>query len=130
MRNSGYYTPHQVKQVQTQRDAADKKVTARIPETYQWLLVPVQINLKSSVEWEAIRLTVQDPLAVLASKKLKTEELLVMGLVGTRPRMGLDKIPLWRGDSVSIKQLAEDFASYLYLPRLVRPSVLVGAVRD
>ncbi|MGB9926918.1 MAG: Swt1 family HEPN domain-containing protein [Methanosarcina sp.] len=123
-------SPHQVKQAQTQRDAADKTVTARIPETYQWLLVPVQVNPQSSVEWEAIRLTGQDPLAVRASKKLKTEELLVMGLAGTRLRMELDRIPLWRGDNVSIKQLAEDFASYLYLPRLVRPSVLIDAIRD
>jgi predicted AAA+ superfamily ATPase len=123
-------SPHQVKQAQTQRDAADKTVTARIPETYQWLLVPVQVNPQSSVEWESIRLTGQDPLAVRASKKLKTEELLVMGLAGTRLRMELDRIPLWRGDNVSIKQLAEDFASYLYLPRLVRPSVLIGAIRD
>lgn len=123
-------SPHQVKQAQTQRDAADKTVTARIPETYQWLLVPVQVNPQSSVEWETIRLTGQDTLAVRASKKLKTEELLVMGLAGTRLRMELDRIPLWRGDNVSIKQLAEDFASYLYLPRLARPSVLIGAIRD
>lgn len=123
-------SPHQVRQAQSQRDSADKTVTARIPEAYLWLLVPVQINPQSSVEWQAIRLTGQDPLAVRASKKLKTEELLVTGLAGTRLRMELDRIPLWRGDSVSIKQLAEDFASYLYLPRLVRPSVLIGAIRD
>jgi hypothetical protein len=123
-------SPYQVKQAQTQRDAANTTVTARIPETYQWLLVPVQVNPQSPVEWQAIRLTGQDSLAVRASKKLKTEELLVTGLAGTRLRMELDRIPLWRGDNVSVKQLAEDFASYLYLPRLVRPSVLIGAVRD
>jgi len=44
--------------------------------------------------------------------------------------MDLDKIPLWRGNSVSIKQLEEDYARYLYLPRLVSPSVLVDCVRD
>ncbi|MDI9396146.1 MAG: DUF499 domain-containing protein [Euryarchaeota archaeon] len=123
-------SPHQVRQAQSQRDSADKTVTARIPEAYVWLLVPVQTNPQSSIEWQAIRLTGQDSLAVRASKKLKTEELLVTGLAGTRLRMELDKIPLWRGDSVSIKQLAEDFASYLYLPRLARPSVLIGAIRD
>ena len=56
--------------------------------------------------------------------------MLVTGLAGTRLRMELDRIPLWRGDKVPIKQLAEDFASYIYLPRLVKPSVLIGAVRD
>jgi hypothetical protein len=44
--------------------------------------------------------------------------------------MELDRVPLWRGDHVPIKQLAEDFARYLYLPRLKEPSVLVGAVRE
>jgi len=123
-------SPHQVKQAQTQKEAANSTVTARIPEAYQWLLVPVQAKPQSSVEWQAIRLSGQDPLAVRASKKLKSEELLVPALAGTRLRMELDRIPLWRGDNVSIKQLAEDFASYLYLPRLIGPSVLIGAIRD
>jgi len=44
--------------------------------------------------------------------------------------MELDKIPLWRGDSVAIRQLADDFARYVYLPRLAGPEVLAGAARD
>ena len=44
--------------------------------------------------------------------------------------MELDKIPLWRGDHVGLKQLAEDFAQYLYLPRLKDTDVLLGAVRE
>jgi hypothetical protein len=39
-------------------------------------------------------------------------------------------VPLWRGDHVAIKQLVEDFARYIYLPRLKEPSVLLGAIRD
>jgi hypothetical protein len=39
-------------------------------------------------------------------------------------------VPLWRGDSVSVKQLAEDFAQYLYLPRLRDTAVLLAAVGD
>jgi hypothetical protein len=44
--------------------------------------------------------------------------------------MELDRVPLWRGDSVAINQLVEDFGRYLYLPRLKEPSVLLGAIRD
>ena len=33
-------SPHQVKQAETQKRAADGAVTALLPETYQWLLVP------------------------------------------------------------------------------------------
>jgi hypothetical protein len=32
--------PHQVRQAETQKQAADGAVTARLPEAYQWLLVP------------------------------------------------------------------------------------------
>ena len=39
-------------------------------------------------------------------------------------------MPLWRGDHVAVKQLVEDFARYLYLPRLAGPEVLVAAIRD
>src|SRR5439155_10730112 len=105
-------------------------VTARVPETYQWLLVPVQTSPQATVEWQALRLTGQDALAVRASKKLRSDELLVTSFAGTRLRMELDRVPLWRGDHVAIKQLAEDFARYLYLPRLKDSAVLVGSVRE
>jgi len=123
-------SPHQVKQAETQRDSANSTVNARVPETYQWLLIPVQENPQSSVEIQVIRLTGQDSLAVRASKKLKNEELLIPALAGTRLRMELDKIPLWRGKHVEIKQLAEDFASYPYLARLTGPSVLADAINS
>ena len=123
-------TPFQVKQAETQRKAADSAVTARLPETYQWLLVPVRSTPQDAVTWQAIRLTGSDALASRASRKLKNDELLITNLGGTRLRMELDRIPLWRGDHVTVRQLAEDFARYAYLPRLVGPDVLVGAVRD
>ena len=69
-------------------------------------------------------------LAVRESKKLKSEELLIPSLAGTRLRMELDRIPLWRGDHVPIRQLAEDFFRYVYLPRLREPEVLTAAVQD
>lgn len=39
-------------------------------------------------------------------------------------------MPLWRGPHVTVKQLAEDFARYLYLPRLSDSNVLAEAVSD
>ncbi len=120
--------PHQVKQAENQLRSADSTVTGRIPETYQWLIVPTQGEPSDPVKWNAIRLSGADSLAVRATKKLKSEELLLTSFGGTRLRMELDKIPLWRGDNVEIKQLLEDFARYLYLPRLADPSVLLGAI--
>jgi predicted AAA+ superfamily ATPase len=122
--------PHQVRQAETQHKAAEGAVVARIPETYQWLLVPTQKTPQSAIVWESFRLTGQEPLAVRASRKLKSQDLLFLGLAGTRLRMELDRVPLWRGNDVPIRQLVDDFARYLYLPRLRNPQVLIDAVQD
>ncbi|MGH7049976.1 MAG: hypothetical protein ACREE5_04955, partial [Acetobacteraceae bacterium] len=42
----------------------------------------------------------------------------------------LDDVPLWRGAHVAVKQLVDDFARYLYLPRLAGPEVLLQSIRN
>lgn len=124
---------HQTKQAETQKSAAENTVLARIPETYSWLLVPHQSSAQQSFEWKKIRLNGADALAVRAGKKLRTEEMLYLAMAGTILRLHLDKIPLWRGDDkthVAIRQLVEDFAKYVYLPRLRDPSVLTNAIQE
>ena len=123
-------SPHQVRQAEIQKEAAASAVTARLPEAYQWLLVPGQTRPDAPVEWQAMRLSGQGPLAARASRKLKGDELLVTGFAATRLRMELDRVPLWRGDAVSVKQIVEDFARYLYLPRVADPTVLLQSVSD
>ena len=123
-------SPHQVKQAEEQKRIADSTVTARLPEAYQWLLVPTQANPQAPIAWQALRLSGQDDLAVRASKKLKNDELLVTTFAPSRLRMELDRVPLWRGDTASIKQLADDFARYLYLPRLKGPDVLLECIHN
>lgn len=122
-------SPHQVKQAETQRASAESVVTARIPETYQWLLVPTQLTPQSPVTWQALRLTGQDALAVRASKKLRSDELLVLNLAASSLKLELDKIPLWRGNHVTVRQLVEDFGRYHYLPRLRTTAVLLDAIQ-
>ena len=122
--------PFQSKQADTKRRSAEDTVKARIPEAYQWLLVPSQPDPKGALEWTEIRLQGTDSLALRATKKLKNEEMLLVQMGGIRLRLELDRVPLWRGDDVTIKQLIEDFATYLYLPRLRDPDVLIAAIRD
>jgi hypothetical protein len=122
--------PHQVRQAETQRHAADGAVTARLPEAYQWLLVPEQLTPQAPITWQAIRLSGSDALAVRASKKLRSDESLITSLGSTILRKHLDDVPLWRGDHVAIKQLIEDFARYLYLPRVSGSDVLLRAMGD
>ncbi|MDI9379266.1 Swt1 family HEPN domain-containing protein [Syntrophorhabdus aromaticivorans] len=122
--------PFQSKQADTKRKNADDTVNVRIPEAYQWLLVPNQPDPKGSPEWTETRLQGSDSLALRASKKLKSEEMLLVQMGGVRLRLELDRVPLWRGNDVLVKQLVEDFATYLYLPRLRDSDVLIAAIRE
>jgi len=123
-------TPFQVKQAEQQQRIADTTVTARLPETYQWLLVPGQATPQSPIEWHTIKASGSEPLALRACKKLKNEEFLILSFSPTRLRMELDRVPLWRGNDVSVRQLVEDFARYLYLPRLLNSHTLVKSISE
>lgn len=123
-------SPHQVKQAETQMASADSTVRARLPETYQWLLIPMQQSPQNPVEWQASRLTGQDALAVRACRKLRSDDLLAVSHAPTLLRLQLDRIPLWRGNHVVVKQIVEDYARYPYLPRLVEPQVLLRSIQD
>lgn len=129
-RESLNLSAHQVRQAETQLQAADSTVNARIPETFQWLLVPVQEDPRAGITWESYRLQGQDRLAVRAAQRLRRDERLLITLAGSLLRMEIDRVPLWRGNHVSVRQLMEDFARYPYLPRLAKPDVLYEAVRD
>lgn len=123
-------SPSQVRQAERQRQEADASVAARLAETYQWLLVPEQSSPQGPVEWRAFRLTGTEALAPRASQKLRREELLLTKLGATMLRKHLDEVPLWRGEHVPVQQLVEDFACYLYLPRLTGPEVVIQAIED
>jgi len=120
----------QKNQAQSKSKEAEDTIKRRIPETFQWLLVPTQPDPQRPLEWEEYRLPGDDALAVRASKKLKNEMLLLTEYAPTLLRAQLDSIPLWRGDHVGVKQLCEDFAQYLYLPRLQDSNVLVAAISN
>lgn len=122
--------PFQTRQAETKRKSADEAVDLRIAEAYQWLLVPGQPNPKGDVDWTDLKLQGQDSLANRAAKKLKNEESLLVQMGAVRLRTELDRIPLWTGNHVGIKQLAEYMARYLYLPRLRDEQVLITAIQE
>jgi hypothetical protein len=92
--------------------------------------VPTQATPQAALTWQTVRLSSgQDALAERASKKLKSDESLLVNFAASRLRMELDRVPLWRGNHVPIRQLVEDFGRYLYLPRLQTSAVLLNATR-
>ena len=120
---------HQRGQAETQLRSVESVVLSRIPETYQRMLTPVQASPQAAVTFQATRLSGGDAVAVRASKKLRSEELLVTSLGPTILRKHLEDIPLWPEGHVSVRALVDYFATYVYLPRLAGPEVLVGAIR-
>ncbi len=128
-------TPFQANQVEQRLDGSDRAVKARIPETYVWLLVAGQKRPETgqafpAVEWQEFRLQGQEWLAERASKKLKNDGLLYTSMAGTILRFEIDQVPLWRGNHVGVKQLVDDFAKYLYLPRVKNGQVILDAIAD
>jgi predicted AAA+ superfamily ATPase len=127
--------PFQANQAKKKKEESDRAVNGRLPEGYCWLLVPGQDRPKDGqpfpeIKWDEFRLKDAEPLAVRAGKKLKNDGLLVASMAGTALELEVDRVPLWRGDHVGVKQLADDFAKYLYLPRVRDQQVLLDAIRD
>ena len=119
--------PQQVRQAETQREVAATEMTTRIPETYRWLLVPVQSDTHGAVSWDALNLTGADPLAVRASRRLRAQDGLMTAYGATLLRMELDRVPLWRGDHVSVSQLARGFRPLPVPAPAKRPGGPAGA---
>lgn len=125
--------PFQTKQAETQRNSARKTVEVRIPETYIWLLVPEQFDARQpaqSVQLTETRIQPQGQLAPNASRKLRNEDLLITQYAGTLLRRDIDSIPLWRGNHVTLKELADFFATYPYLKRFKTTDVLLKAIEE
>lgn len=120
---------YQKRQAEDRAEGEQRTVNQQLPEVFRWLLVPVQ-KRGEEVKWQAIRVQGDGSLAVRASKRLKKDGLLYTNFAPTELRMELDRVPLWRGDHVPITQLMEDFARYLYLPRLRSPELIVHAIEQ
>jgi hypothetical protein len=120
----------QLAQIETRRREWNETVEQRIGEAYQWLLVPARKPGSPEIVWETTRAGGSDPLAIRASRKLRSEEALITTYSGARLRMDLDRIPLWREDRVAVRDLWGFYSQYLYLPRLRDVEVLLAAIAD
>ena len=121
----------QSSQADTKRKHADETVTSQIREAYSWIVVPSQPDPQGLIIWEEIRLQGNSGIAVRASKKLESEELLIKQFSATRLQMALDKYSLWKDKNhLDLKKLWEYFATYIYLPRLLGKNVLLKAIKD
>ncbi|MFP4384574.1 MAG: DUF499 domain-containing protein [Spirochaetia bacterium] len=120
----------QIRQGEEQRKHEDDSISIRLVESFCWLIYPYQSEPKDPVRWTAARLQGNEPLAVRAAARLKNDGQLVAQFGGVSLRIEIDKVPLWRGNHILLKQIQDDFFQYTYLPRLKNAGVLLKAVAD
>ena len=121
---------HQAAQVQSRLTQSDDAVKARIPETYAWLLVPVQPKPSDPVTIEAKRMQSGDRLATRACRRMAQDATLATVFGAANLRNDLDQIPLWRDGKVEVRTLMEDYAQFVYLQRLKSPEILQRTIAE
>ncbi len=126
---------HGRRQAQENLDRFDDAVDLQLEEAYSWLLYPGQQTAQNGtmgpVEWSRVRIgTGGGSLVERASRKVISEGALVTSWAPVMLKSELDKY-LWRdGEHIGLRQVWDDLAKYLYLPRLRDESVFRDTVRD
>lgn len=123
---------YQSNQAEGKRKSGLDTIRLRIPETFVWILTPYQEIGSSEVRWDESKMNGSNQEAYLSRvlKKLISQSQLYNDFASSELRNNLDRIPLWRGDYVSIHRLREDFAKYLYLPKLSSAHLLKQAIES
>ena len=124
-------TAHARQQAKTKTDDANKAVTLRIHETWAKALVPSQPDATNpEIVWDVVTASGGESLAPKVSQKLESQEAIYTVLGAPRLKMELDRY-LWQDkDHVGAKDLLEQFATYLYLPRLTHRDVLQKGIEN
>lgn len=121
-------TQGQVVQAKKQVQHFDDRINALMMEAFCYLIVPTQEGTKP-IELSVSKLNGEGLLA-RAARRLKNEQQLILEWAPALLRMELDRW-LWKdGDHTSLRQVWENLAQYVYLPRLRDQDVLAGAVRS
>ncbi len=123
---------YQSNQAEGKRKSGLDTIKLRLPETFVWILTPYQEVESSDVQWDESKMNGSNQEAYLSRvlKKLTSQSQLYNDFASSELRINLDRIPLWRGDNVSVRQLREDFAKYLYLPKLSSAHLLQQAIES
>lgn len=123
---------YQANQAEGKRKSGLDTIKLRLPETFVWILTPFQEVGSSDVQWDESKMNGSNQDAYLSRvlKKLTSQSQLYNDFASSELRINLDRIPLWRGNDVSLRQLREDFAKYLYLPKLSSAHLLQQAIES
>ena len=121
---------HQRTQATSRRDQSDDAVGLRLAEAYRYVLVPRQDDPVGPVTFDVSTLDQQGSVAQRASRRLVSEGTLATQFPPVMLRLKLDAelASRWADGHVAAGQLWEDFARYVYLPRLRDQDVLLATI--
>ena len=104
-------------------------VRQQIREAWCHVLYPTQSEPTQEYSIQSKKVATQDNLPVTVSKKLEEDEVIYVGMGPIRLNRELEKY-LWQdNDHLSLKDLANYFDRFIYLPRLKDKNVIRNAVR-
>lgn len=111
---------------------ARSTVELRLVDAYQWLLVPRQPEPTQPPVWDEVKADGAGSLAERAGRKLVQTGGLYTSYPPVLLRLNLDGplAPLWEKGAVSVNQLWDAYARYLYLHRLRDVAVLLECVAN
>ena len=124
---------HQRTQAETRTKQTNDAVNLRLAEAYKWALVPRKDDPLGELTFDAAPLDQQGSVAERVSRKLVNEGTLQPQFPPVMLRLHLDGHLSSRWEEtgyVDVGTIWEDFAKYLYLPRLVDQNVLLRAVEQ
>lgn len=121
---------HQTTQARTRRDQSDDAVGLRLVEAYKYALVPRQDDPVGEVTFDVANLDQQGSVAQRVSRKLVSEGTLATRFPPVMLRLKLDNElkSRWADGHVTASVLWDDFARYIYLPRLRDQEVLMTTI--
>jgi hypothetical protein len=125
-------SPGRVRQCEEQRRQASDRVDAQISETFRRIMIPYQSQPSDPTSFRELEFKAgtNEGLIEKIVARLKREDAIAPALGSTVLRAKLDEIPLWRDGKIEISQLIEYYASYLYLQRVMDPSVILRTIES
>jgi hypothetical protein len=124
---------HQATQARNRRSASDDAVGLRLADAYKHALVPRMDDPVGTVTFDEVTLDQQGTVAERVSRKLVAQDALRTQFPPVLLRMRLDDpdqlASRWAGGHVTVATLWDDFAKYIYLPRLRDQEVLLDTVQ-
>lgn len=123
---------HQTTQARSRRDQSDDAVGLRLAEAYKYALIPRQDDPGGGVTFDVSNLDQQGSVAQRTSRKLVSEGTLATQFPPVMLRIKLDNelASRWADGHVIASVLWDDFAKYVYLPRLRDQEVLMSTIES